>query len=161
VHTYCTALRICTLERLVFVLSGVVFFCGLGSLAAEPDALAHILVVHFVENTITGKHYKIVLLVDVEGPDIGLSHHNFDISTTVLELCFGVAKGTTHGQATWKYSDRTNNVLRIGLGSCLIVFALRERLGCGGLVNLTSGGNNSLVLIGVGRLMISAESDNA
>ena len=69
-------------------------------LAAVPNTFGHVFVWHFVEYTIRCHQDKVVLLMDLELSDLGISFHNVDVSATVGKLSFGVTKSSGHREAT-------------------------------------------------------------
>lgn len=66
-----------------------------GVLAAHLNALRDLFVTQFVKNTITSQCNEIVLFSYLKAVDVGDGHDHVGVATTVVKLCFWIAKCPT------------------------------------------------------------------
>lgn len=57
-----------------------------------PDAMGHILIGEFVEDTIAAEHNKVVLFLYLERPDVRLAHDNVWVASSEFKLRLWVAE---------------------------------------------------------------------
>jgi len=130
------------------------------SVTAVPNTFAHVLVWHFVEDTVTCQQYKIMIFMDLELPDFWLSFNDIDVSTSICQFGFWITKGSTYGKTAWQNSDGTNNKLRIldFWWSCFNVLLIDfNRLRRRRLIYLPTCFDDPVVLIDIWWLVVSAQ----
>lgn len=135
-------------------------------ITAFPYALRNIIVRHFVEYTIWGQDYKIMLFRNLEFSDLWFCFDNVDVSTSPSKLCFGISECFWNGKSARKNPDRPNDelkllalstVLRSIFARTLLLWCIFRWLGSCCLVDLPTTFYNSVILIDVWRLVISTQ----
>ena len=102
------------MDRYILTLRTLLIQLGvLEALAGHPHALGNLLVIHFVINSITCQHDKVVLFVYLERTDIWLSINYIWVAASVLELGFRVTKRSANAKSPWQHSYGPNNELRV------------------------------------------------
>jgi hypothetical protein len=75
------------------------------AIAAVPHTFGHILVGHFVEDSVACYQYEIMVFVNLKLADVWFSFDDVDIATSISEFSFRVSKGSGDGQPPWENSN--------------------------------------------------------
>ena len=130
------------------------------SITAVPNAFWHILVWHFIENSIACYQYEIMVFVNLELSDIRFSFNDIHIATSVSKFSFRVSKGSGDWQPSWKNSNWSYNIfwLWVFTSSLLrILWVIFNWLCSCGLIDLSSTFDYAVIFIHVRWLMVTTQ----
>ena len=89
--------------------------CLLGCLTSQPDSLSNVIIGELVEDAIGSECNEIVLLSNLECPNIRHRLDNVWISTSILKLGFRVSKGSADRETAWQDTNGSHDELWIHL----------------------------------------------
>ena len=73
-------------------------------LGTLPCSLDDCNILKLIEDTITAKHYEVVILLDLETLDIWSGNHHLWIASVFGPLGLNITKSPRHRESSWEYS---------------------------------------------------------
>ena len=95
---------------LVFILIRLIYLRKFGRVTGEPYTPTNILVAKLIENAITSKNNKVVLLRNLVDSDLRLCFYNIGIASPVFKFGFWIPESAANREPPWKDSNWTDYV---------------------------------------------------